>query len=288
MQYKKILTRLLRYPEITGEICDYLKNDFLTSTGAYRYPYNILYVNGLIKSGSSWLGNMLAMIPGYNLRPINDPEGKTRSHDISEPVFSSLPKKRYSVMKLHTRFSEENFEIIKKYVPKFVVTHRDLRDVCVARYFYVLADPKNELHNLYKSITKEEGISYSIDTVRDFHAPWVNGWTNAASSNPEMILVVRYEDLNSDTTNTLNRVLNFFDIKADNGLINRMADTKIRKEKDLAGALKKDLPGKLRSTARKGIVGDWKNHFTKEHKNKFKQVAGGLLVELGYEKDDNW
>ena len=39
---------------------------------------------------------------------------------------------------------------------------------------------------------------------------------------------------------------------------------------------------------RKGIAGDWKNHFTEEHKRFFKQNYNRLLVKLGYETDDNW
>ncbi len=39
---------------------------------------------------------------------------------------------------------------------------------------------------------------------------------------------------------------------------------------------------------RKGIIGDWKNHFTEEHKELTKKIAGQLLIEEGYEKDLKW
>lgn len=39
---------------------------------------------------------------------------------------------------------------------------------------------------------------------------------------------------------------------------------------------------------RKGIAGDWKNHFTNENKDLFKSIAGELLIELGYEQDTDW
>ena len=42
------------------------------------------------------------------------------------------------------------------------------------------------------------------------------------------------------------------------------------------------------STFRKGAIGDWRNHFTDEHKAAFKDIAGDLLVELGYESDLDW
>jgi len=39
---------------------------------------------------------------------------------------------------------------------------------------------------------------------------------------------------------------------------------------------------------RKGVPGDWKNYLSQENKQIFKDRYGGLLVRLGYEKDDNW
>lgn len=39
---------------------------------------------------------------------------------------------------------------------------------------------------------------------------------------------------------------------------------------------------------RKGVVGDWKNHFSDEDKQVFKDIAGDMLVRLGYEKNLNW
>jgi Sulfotransferase domain len=39
---------------------------------------------------------------------------------------------------------------------------------------------------------------------------------------------------------------------------------------------------------RKGIAGDWKNHFTERDKEIYKEEAGELLIRLGYEKDLDW
>ncbi|HWM93178.1 MAG TPA: sulfotransferase [Thermoanaerobaculia bacterium] len=39
---------------------------------------------------------------------------------------------------------------------------------------------------------------------------------------------------------------------------------------------------------RKGVAGDWKNHFSDEDKQVFKDAAGDMLVRLGYEKDLSW
>lgn len=39
---------------------------------------------------------------------------------------------------------------------------------------------------------------------------------------------------------------------------------------------------------RKGKTGDWKAHFSVEHKYIFKKLAGDALISLGYEKDMDW
>jgi hypothetical protein len=42
------------------------------------------------------------------------------------------------------------------------------------------------------------------------------------------------------------------------------------------------------TTFRKGRIGEWRDHFTEEHKAAFKEVAGRQLIELGYERDLAW
>ncbi len=41
-------------------------------------------------------------------------------------------------------------------------------------------------------------------------------------------------------------------------------------------------------TFRSGKTGGWSQHFTEEHKKLFKEVAGDLLIQLGYEKNNDW
>jgi lipopolysaccharide transport system ATP-binding protein len=42
------------------------------------------------------------------------------------------------------------------------------------------------------------------------------------------------------------------------------------------------------SHERKGVAGDWKNHFTDKVAKAFKDRFGELLVATGYEKDSRW
>jgi len=49
-------------------------------------------------------------------------------------------------------------------------------------------------------------------------------------------------------------------------------------------------PGSEDQTAelRKGIVGDWRNHFTREAAEVFERHAGKELLLLGYETSADW
>ena len=39
---------------------------------------------------------------------------------------------------------------------------------------------------------------------------------------------------------------------------------------------------------RKGMAGDWINHFTREHTEAFHAHFGDLLIRLGYEESSDW
>ena len=42
------------------------------------------------------------------------------------------------------------------------------------------------------------------------------------------------------------------------------------------------------SFLRKGLVGDWRNHFSQQARKTFDWYAGGELLLLGYERDRSW
>jgi len=48
------------------------------------------------------------------------------------------------------------------------------------------------------------------------------------------------------------------------------------------------IQGRDESSFRKGKAGGWREHFMENHKRLFKQVAGKLLITLGYEGDHDW
>ena len=59
------------------------------------------------------------------------------------------------------------------------------------------------------------------------------------------------------------------------------------REKALPILIRAIQPGKSH-TFRSGKTGSWREYFTKEHKKLFLDVAGDLLIRLGYEKSNDW
>jgi hypothetical protein len=93
------------------------------------------------------------------------------------------------------------------------------------------------------------------------------------------VMFVRYEDLVDNRNATLAAMLE---------AVERTGyRIPFPREKAL-GVLSAAIQPKRSRTFRSGKAGAWREHFTPEHKRLFLDVAGDLLVQLGYEKNDNW
>jgi sulfotransferase 6B1 len=95
----------------------------------------------------------------------------------------------------------------------------------------------------------------------------------------ENVMCIRFEDLINDRDFTLNSMLD--------GVEKTGYRFPTPREKALSVLVEAIQPGKSH-TFRSGKTGGWVHHFTEEHKSLFKEVAGDLLVRLGYEKDNDW
>jgi hypothetical protein len=90
--------------------------------------------------------------------------------------------------------------------------------------------------------------------------------------------MVRYEDLHRFFEPQRAALYRFL------GLDPALAEAPSEETKTLPGFRKETLT----SDNRKGIVGDWMNYFDERVRRVFREEAGEMLVELGYEKDSNW
>lgn len=96
---------------------------------------------------------------------------------------------------------------------------------------------------------------------------------------------VRFEMIAEHPVDELRAILSWLDVAADDALTTQIVQRHTFER--LSGGRSR---GQEEPTAewRKGIIGDWKNHFTNEDRFLFKSIAGELLIELGYEQGTDW
>lgn len=157
---------------------------------------------------------------------------------------------------------------------KFLHIIRDGRDVAVSGW----------LHNLRtaEADTREKFHDFA-GYVRHVTPIWVRqiGMARAfASTCPDRYLEFRYEDLHQEQDATIERILNFLGVDSSSAMVARCRE---------AGAFENLSKGRKRgvedrnSHFRKGVVGDWKEHFDPTCTEIFMHHAGASLRELGYE-----
>lgn len=162
---------------------------------------------------------------------------------------------------------------------------RDLRDVALSHAFYIHDKATTNIHHRYYqslpdldsrirvSITGRPEMGELFPNIQerfDLYAGWLE--------EPDICLV-RFEDLIGDRQKALERILDF--------AIQRGFRLHLPREQALE-TLARAIDPRRSFTFRSGQVGEWRRYFTEEHKALFKEIAGDLLIRLGYEKDLLW
>ncbi|HMS01106.1 MAG TPA: sulfotransferase domain-containing protein [Anaerolineales bacterium] len=165
-----------------------------------------------------------------------------------------------------------------KFIPYFIF--RDPRDVVVSHVFYVTEMEKNHVHHAYyqslpdfdsrlkASILGRPDADIEFPNIAERFAPYMD-WLK----RPE-VLAIHFEDLIHARAATLARILDHF-----------LARVPLQSPRELIlESLESSINPSRSPTFRSGKTGEWKKYFTDEHKKIFDDVAGDLLVKLGYER----
>lgn len=169
-----------------------------------------------------------------------------------------------------------------KFIPFFIF--RDPRDVVVSHVFYVAEmETKHVHHEYYQTLSSfEERLKASILgrpeaeveflNIAERFAPYMN-WLDQKA-----VLSIHFEDLIHNRPETLTKIayhlLDKVPLQTPRQLILDSLESAVNPTKS--------------PTFRSGKTGEWKKYFTAEHKKIFKEIAGDLLVKLGYEKNLDW
>jgi sulfotransferase 6B1 len=170
----------------------------------------------------------------------------------------------------------------EKFAPYFIF--RDPRDVVVSHVFYVTEMESRHVHHEYYkslpdfdarlkiSILGRSDTNIEFSNIADRFEPYLD-WLN----HPE-VLTIHFEDLIHHRELTLTSIMDH--------LLKRITLHSPRQL--ILASLEASINPTKSPTFRSGKTGEWKKHFTDEHKSLFKEVAGDLLIKLGYEKDREW
>ena len=257
-----------------------------------------LYLNGFPKSGTHLLDSMAACLltqadneNNWMGNVDNNGFGTDLIHlDTFPKMLEEMQMRRY--VKGHLGW-EQN--IVKSFLDNRwckAFIFRDFRDVAVSTAYHAQKDnagthfPEKEKYKdmeidelLKIIITGDENVAGVMERW-EMYAPWLaEEWVikldyGNVIENKEIAceLFIRY--LYGRLGTYYNRKL---EIPAEhfNVLMHRMMNRLARPEKS--------------PTYRKGKTGDWKEHFTNEHKELFKESdKNNWLIRLGYEDDRNW
>jgi sulfotransferase 6B1 len=243
-------------------------------------------VNSLPKSGTHLLLQLILGIPGMTITPAWIVE----DNDITMI-------KSGSVGPAHLVHSENRVQLLEENNIKVVFISRDLRDVVVSLVHFVMLNKwgnhpwtpylkKLKTHderlmamingvNFTQEEQEEFGIA-SIPNIREF-AKNKLGWRQEPH-----ICSVTFEELvsnNESRNQSINKIIQFLwdDLKHLN-----------MTKQELLEIINAAIIPENSGTFRKGRIGDWQEEFNNDHKTAFKNIAGDLLIQQGYEQNDQW
>ncbi len=163
--------------------------------------------------------------------------------------------------------------------------YRDPRDMLVSQVFFATdMHEEHGMHAYYKSLPDfGERLEVAITGIdRDgLHMVSVRQRYEGVFEwlEQKYVMCLRFEDLINNRNATLAAML--AEVEKTGYKIPTLREQALSV---LAAAIQ---PRKSH-TFRSGKTGGWREHFTDEHRQLFKDVAGDLLVRLGYEKNNDW
>lgn len=164
--------------------------------------------------------------------------------------------------------------------------YRDLRDVAVSEAHYLTHMNRwHRLHRYYRAIpTDLQRITMALKGAGDAVLPY--DYPDIAARfdryhpwlGRDDVLAVKFEDLiGHDRPKAVRRIVRFYLDRCRGG----------GEDEAVQRALAGIDPGRSH-TYHEGKAGTWREVFTDEHRQLARRIAGQLLIDLGYESNQNW
>lgn len=224
------------------------------------------------KSGGSWFTSLLAKSLDIHARDIY--QSGNFNFDLSKHPWYEGSKTFELTESCVIKSHEMPDSKLHNLDARFIHMIRDGRDVVVSKYFY------EKDFCVKNNIIKDFNYTWDeyVEKTSQEWAAYVSAWED------RHVITCKYESLLLDALKELERVFSLLNLVVPEDAM-RVAIDANSKEK-FSKSLDKTF--KHNTFVRKGIAGDWKNHFDEKHKAIFKKNAGELLINLGYEADLGW
>jgi hypothetical protein len=188
-----------------------------------------------------------------------------------------------------TREQFESVELPPRW-RRFVVI-RDLRDTLVSGYFSLRVSHRRDSEEMVEDARRFSEMLDTVDVETGLRATMEQWLPTAAADIQKSWLdagdpLVRYEDLLEHDVEIVEPLLiDRCELPVSRHVL-RAAIESARFEHLTGGRRRGDED--VTAHQRKGIAGDWRNHFSDDLKRDFKEQWGDLLIATGYEQDLNW
>lgn len=212
---------------------------------------NILCI-GIPKSGTTLTEQILNLV-GYiplDKSPfyVWDNRNLNHPHDISLRMIKNFDDLKPKYLKLHTHYSEENLNILKKKPLSIIFSFRSLKDIMISRYIHILNDKDHRLYESIKNLNLIEGFKKSMidknkkyeDIPIKYYAVWEENWKKNIDNSFEDYLILNFDDFKENKIMYIGKILNFLKISdTESKILMKQID---KEKKDLKQNLDKIRP----------------------------------------------
>lgn len=239
----------------------------------FRKAVPLMFVLGYPKSGTSWVCQLLA-------------------------DYFRLPFPQHSILPIGFPAVVHGHELPSNKFPIGVYVVRDGRDVMVSSYFHMRGDllaggKFNRYSEVFRSFDLNAPAEVNLPKFIESQAAvplcrdgnWGKHVTAYFQLKEPGLKLLRYEDLRSEPVAAFSTLLETMtgspaDVYQAEESIGRFSFER------LAG--RRANSENTNSYLRKGVIGDWRNHFNRESAQAFDKHFGEALIHCGYESDHSW